>query len=80
MSFNLEVFNQQLSAFGTVDYSAVVPSGECDCLEFVCIGIDTQYALANISGLFDEILPHFPILITISIDTNRVKGAFKRMN
>jgi hypothetical protein len=79
MSFDLELFNKQLSAFGTVDYSAVVQSRECDCLEFLCIAIDVQYTLSNISGLLNDITPYFPLLITISIDANRIKGAFKMM-
>ena len=79
MSFNLEQFNTQLSAFGTVENSSVrAQNGEC--LEFVVVDITTSYTIENLSSLFiNDIQPYFPNLINISIDENRIKGAFKKM-
>jgi hypothetical protein len=80
MTFNLELFNQQLSAFGTLEYSSVVPTDVCECLEFVCGGINDTYTLANISNFLGvSVLPYFPVLITVSVDGGRIKCAFKRM-
>jgi hypothetical protein len=79
MSFDLQQFNIQLSSFGTVQYSQEIIISDYVCLEFVCVDIDVNYTLSNISNLMvSDVLPYFPLLQNLSIDTNRIKGALKR--
>lgn len=79
MSFDYEEFKIKLSVFGTIYYSAELITSTYVNLEFVLNNPDIDQILINISNLItNEILPYFPILINMNVDSNRMKASFKR--
>ena len=79
MSFDLEVFKEKLEPFGSLTYAIIIDKGkESEHLEFVVDSVNYLYAVINF-GVFTttEILPYYPNLIVLSMDTLRLKGAFK---
>ena len=84
MSFNIETFKKSLEPFGTVVYARIFNEGHgegaSEYLEFAVSPVNYQYTTSN-WGVFTEtqILPYYPKLINISMDTIRLKGAFKKV-
>ncbi len=81
MSFNIETFKKLLAPFGTVVYARIFNQGQqSEYLEFAVSPVNYQYTTLN-WGVFTEtqILPYYPKLINISMDTIRLKGAFKKV-
>ncbi len=81
MSFNIETFKKLLAPFGTVVYARIFNQGQqSEYLEFAVSPVNYQYTTSN-WGEFTEkqILPYYPKLINISMDTIRLKGAFKKV-
>ena len=81
MSFNIETFKKSLAPFGTVVYARIFNQGQqSEYLEFAVSPVNYQYTTSN-WGVFTEtqILPYYPKLINISMDTIRLKGAFGKV-
>lgn len=78
MSFNIQTFKELLKPFGTLVYATIFNEGqESEYLEFAVSPVNYQYTTSN-WGVFTQtqILPYYPKLITISMNTIRLKGAF----
>lgn len=81
MAFNIETFKELLEPFGTVVYATIYDQGqESEYLEFAVSPVNYQYTTLN-WGVFTQtqILPYYPKLITISMNTIRLKGAFRKV-
>ena len=81
MSFNLQTFKKLLEPFGTVVYARIYNQGQQnEYLEFAVSPVNYQYTTLN-WGVFTqtEILKYYPKLITISMNTIRLKGAFGKV-
>ena len=75
MSFNLEEFKIALAPFGTLVYATIIN----DKLEFVVDDVNYLYAVSNFGELTTtQILPYYPNLIVLGLDTIRLKGAFRK--
>ena len=80
MSFDLEVFKNELKPFGNLTYAIQIDKGmPTESIEFVVDSVNYLYAVSNF-GVFTttEILPYYPNLIVLSMDKLRLKGAFKK--
>lgn len=78
MSFNIQTFKELLKPFGTLVYARIYNQGqESEYLEFAVSPVNYQYTTLN-WGVFTQtqILPYYPKLINISMNTIRLKGAF----
>jgi hypothetical protein len=82
MPFDLEQFKIQLIPFGTVTYAIIIDEGlETEHLIFELSPANCMYTINNF-GVFctTQILHSYPYPISISMDTIRLKGGFRKNN